>query len=64
MRNNGLASLPSLMWLEALELVKDEKYNIPNDNSGFLMIFIFFISLWRLTEERNVLGLVYLSSLR
>ena len=52
------------MWLEALELVKDEKYNIPNDSSGFLMIFIFSIIPWRLTEEGNVLGLVYLSSLR
>lgn len=30
MRNNGFAILPSLAWLKALELVKDEKYNIPN----------------------------------
>ena len=28
-RNNGLAILPSLVWLKALELAKDEKYNIP-----------------------------------
>ena len=28
-RNNGLATLPSLVRLKALELAKDEKYNIP-----------------------------------
>jgi len=28
-RNNGLAILPSLVRLKALELAKDEKYNIP-----------------------------------
>ena len=30
-RNNGLAILPSLVRLKALELVKDEKYNIPEE---------------------------------
>ncbi len=28
-RNNGLAILPSIVRLKALELAKDEKYNIP-----------------------------------
>jgi len=33
MRNNGLAILPSLIWLKALEFAKDEyltKYNSPD----------------------------------
>lgn len=29
-RNNGLAILPYLVHLKALELVKDKKYNIPD----------------------------------
>ena len=28
-RNNGIAILPSLVRLKALELAKDKKYNIP-----------------------------------
>ena len=28
-RNNGLAILPSLVRLKAIELAKDKKYNIP-----------------------------------